>query len=83
MPDVDVSNVTCKHFLMKFQSFHPQKFDGYAGSVCICMSVYVYMYVVQGHSSEVICVQFNNSGSHVATGSFDHTAIVWDTQTGR
>ena len=38
---------------------------------------------VQGHSSEVICVHFNSTGSQLATGSFDHTSIVWDTHTGR
>ena len=38
---------------------------------------------VQGHSAEVICVNFSTSGDRILTGSFDHTVSVWDTATGK
>lgn len=37
----------------------------------------------KGHTSEVICVGFSTSGDQVLTGSFDHTAILWDVATGK
>ena len=48
-------------------------------SLSVCLSVCL----MQGHSAEVICVQFNSTGSQLVTGSFDHTACIWDTETGR
>ncbi|XP_033085861.1 dynein assembly factor with WDR repeat domains 1 isoform X4 [Trachypithecus francoisi] len=36
-----------------------------------------------GHSGEVISLSFNTSGDRIITGSFDHTVVVWDADTGR
>ena len=36
----------------------------------------------QGHSAEVICVNFSTTGDLTLTGSFDNTVNIWDTATG-
>ena len=36
----------------------------------------------QGHSAEVICVNFSTTGDQILTGSFDNTVNIWDTATG-
>lgn len=37
---------------------------------------------IQGHSAEVICVNFSTTGDQTLTGSFDNTVNIWDTATG-
>jgi WD40 repeat protein len=36
----------------------------------------------EGHASSVSSVHFSPDGTHIASGSYDHTVRVWDTQTG-
>jgi WD40 repeat protein len=37
---------------------------------------------VQGHTAEIVSLNFNQTGNQIITGSFDHTVKVWDTRTG-
>ncbi len=37
---------------------------------------------IQGHSGEVISINFNSDGDKILTGSFDYTAKVWDALSG-
>ena len=37
----------------------------------------------QGHSAEIISLSFNQTGTHLITGSFDNTVMVWDVKTGK
>jgi hypothetical protein len=39
--------------------------------------------LVQGHTAEIVSLNFNQHGNQIITGSFDHTVKVWDTRTGR
>jgi dynein assembly factor with WDR repeat domains 1 len=36
---------------------------------------------LQGHTAEVIALQFSSDGNQIITGSFDHSIGVWDTRT--
>src|SRR5262249_31219366 len=38
---------------------------------------------LQGHTDTVLHVAFSSDGRRLATGSFDHTAKVWDATTGQ
>ena len=52
--------------------------------VCVCMYVFTYRYVyvactilrVQGHTAEIVSLNFNQHGDQIITGSFDHTVKV-------
>merc|ERR1711988_1241692 len=33
--------------------------------------------------TEIVCVAFSQQGTHVATGSMDNTAKIWDVETGQ
>src|SRR3546814_18293191 len=37
----------------------------------------------RGHSTEIVCLQFNPQGNTIATGSMDNTARLWDVETGQ
>ena len=37
----------------------------------------------EGHSYEINAVAFSPNGLHVATGSNDQTAIIWDAKSGK
>ena len=37
----------------------------------------------QGHTAEIVSLNFNTTGTTIITGSFDHTVKVWDMRTGR
>ena len=37
----------------------------------------------QGHTAEIVSLNFNNDGDRLITGSFDHTTKVWDVKSGR
>ncbi|XP_059361965.1 dynein assembly factor with WDR repeat domains 1 isoform X1 [Carassius carassius] len=37
---------------------------------------------LEGHFAEIISLSFNTTGDRLVTGSFDHTAILWDVSTG-
>ena len=37
----------------------------------------------QGHTAEIVSLNFNQHGDQIITGSFDHTVKIWDTRTGR
>src|SRR5262249_8700428 len=39
--------------------------------------------VLMGHSDRVGCVTFNPYGFMLASGSHDHTAVLWETNTGQ
>ena len=54
----------------------------YTLSVCHPLRVSMHS-LSQGHTAEIICIAFNIAGDHVVTGSFDHTACIWDPRTGR
>ena len=52
--------------------------------ICVCVVADMsYPLFFQGHSGEVISLSFNTSGDHLVTGSFDHTVIMWDVNTGK
>ena len=36
------------------------------------------IHTLKGHHTEIVCVAFNVQGTHVATGSMDNTAKLWD-----
>ena len=38
---------------------------------------------LKGHTGEIVSLNFNSDGDKIITGSFDKTAIIWDTQTGK
>ena len=38
---------------------------------------------LQGHTQEIVLLQFNQRGTKLFTASFDHTLAVWDARTGR
>ena len=38
---------------------------------------------LEGHEGEIISLNFNADGDRILTGSFDGTAIVWDTRIGK
>lgn len=40
------------------------------------------MYTLKGHTGEIVSLHFNAEGDKILTGSFDKTAMVWDTRTG-
>lgn len=41
------------------------------------------MFTLEGHQNVVYCIAFNNPfGDRIATGSFDRTAKIWDSNTG-
>ena len=37
---------------------------------------------LEGHSAEIVSLNFNTDGDRLLTGSFDNTAKIWDTSTG-
>lgn len=37
---------------------------------------------LKGHTGEIVSLNFNAEGDKLLTGSFDHTANVWDTRSG-
>ena len=37
---------------------------------------------LKGHEGEIVSLNFNADGDKILTGSFDKTAILWDTRTG-
>lgn len=39
--------------------------------------------LLQGHSAEIISLSFNSTGTQLITGSFDHTVMVWDVNSGK
>jgi WD40 repeat protein len=39
--------------------------------------------MLEGHTDTIDCATFSPDGSRIATGSRDHTAMVWDARTGR
>lgn len=39
--------------------------------------------ILKGHTAEIISLSFNSSGTHLITGSFDNTVMVWDVNTGK
>lgn len=52
--------------------------------------IYLYIYLagqevatLQGHTGEVIAMQFSSDGSQIITGSFDHSISIWDTRTAK
>ena len=38
-------------------------------------------WVLEGHSDWMLSVAFSHGGSHVASGSADHTIRIWDVDT--
>jgi WD40 repeat protein len=40
------------------------------------------LFALEGHEAPVVAVDYSLDGKHVATGSVDHTARVWDAATG-
>src|SRR5258706_10502580 len=36
----------------------------------------------RGHTGGVLCMSYSPNGSHIVTGSSDHTIRIWDTETG-
>lgn len=42
-----------------------------------------FFYLIQGHSAEIVSLSFNTTGDMLVTGSFDHTARIWDVRVGR
>jgi len=34
---------------------------------------------LKGHTGEIVSLHFNSDGDKIITGSFDKTAIIWDT----
>jgi len=38
---------------------------------------------LNGHKGEIVSLHFNAEGDKILTGSFDKTAMVWDTRTGK
>ena len=40
------------------------------------------IYTLNGHTAEIVSLQFNSDGDLVLTGSFDNTAKIWDVNTG-
>ena len=41
------------------------------------------LYSIQGHTGEIISVNFNTRGDQVITASFDRTVAIWDVRTGK
>lgn len=39
-------------------------------------------FIILGHTGEIVSLHFNAEGDKILTGSFDRTAMVWDTRTG-
>ena len=39
--------------------------------------------LLQGHTAEIVSLNFNQAGSQIITGSFDHTVKVWDVRSGK
>lgn len=39
--------------------------------------------ILSDHEGELISVEFNSTGELLLTGSFDHTARIWDIRTGQ
>jgi len=44
---------------------------------------HLYLCLLQGHTAEIISLSFNATGTHLITGSFDNTVMVWDVNTGK
>jgi len=38
---------------------------------------------LNGHVGEIVSLNFNSDGDKIVTGSFDKTARIWDTKTGK
>jgi WD40 repeat protein len=41
------------------------------------------IFTLRGHSAAVVCVAYSPDGARLATGSWDHTARVWDARSGQ
>src|SRR6185436_13914478 len=39
-------------------------------------------HILEGHRKEIFAVAVSTSGQRIATGSLDHTAMIWDATTG-
>ncbi len=40
------------------------------------------LHTLRGHQKEIVCLAFSPQGDLIATGSMDHTAKLWDVETG-
>ena len=47
-------------------------------SLCLCLCFAACVLSRQGHTAEIVSLNFNRTGNQIITGSFDHTVRVWD-----
>ena len=45
-------------------------------------ALFVLLVAWQGHTAEIVSLNFNTAGDTIITGSFDHTIKVWDLKGG-
>ena len=50
---------------------------------CYIYFLLIFFIALQGHTGEVISLAFNSAGTHLVSGSFDHTVIMWDVASGK
>jgi WD40 repeat protein len=41
------------------------------------------LFILKGHSDQILCLAFSPDGKRIATGSFDKTVKIWDAATGQ